>query len=173
MKDKIVPSRKLEANDPVDAFDCGQRGLNNYLKRHAWNNQRANVAQTYVACADSVIAGYFTLCAGSMDYGNVPERIAKGLAKHQVPMMLLARLAVDSKFQKQGIGTALLKDALTRTLLAADIAGIRAVIVHAKDERVQQWYMRFGFRCGPTSPMQLCLLLKDIKYALRDSSFNA
>ena len=71
--------RKLEAGDPVDDFDCGQQDLNSYLKQHAWNNQRANGAQTYVACVGSAIAGYFTLCAGSVDYVDAPPRIAKGL----------------------------------------------------------------------------------------------
>jgi len=166
LRNKILPSRKLEANDPVDAFDCGQQDLNIYLKRYAWNNQRANGAQTYVACAGSAIAGYFTLCVGSVDYGDVPARIAKGLAKHPVPVIILARLAVDSRYQKQGLGTALLKEAFGRTLQAADIVGIRAVIVHAKDEEARQWYLRFGFRPGPMAPMQLFLLLKDIKQAM-------
>jgi GNAT superfamily N-acetyltransferase len=166
---RISPSRKLEAGDPVDTFDCGQEDLNSYLKRHAWNNQRANSAQTYVACAGSAVAGYFTLCAGSVDYGDVLPRIAKGLAKHPMPMMLLARLAVDSKFQKQGLGTALLKDALLRTQEAADIAGIRAVVVHAKDEAARQWYLKYEFEPSPIAPMQLFLLVKDIRYAISDA----
>jgi GNAT superfamily N-acetyltransferase len=122
-----------------------------------------------VACAGSAIAGYFTLCVGSVDYGDVPERVAKGLARHQVPVMILARLAVDNAFQGQGLRMALLKDALRRTLQAADIAGIRAVIVHAKDEEARQWYLRFGFCPGPIAPMQLFLLLKDIQRAVRNS----
>jgi len=161
----FLPVRKLEAGDPVDIFDCGQHDLNSYLERYAWNNQRANGAQTYVVCVDSVIAGYFTLCVGSVDYGDAPARITKGLAKHPVSIMLLARLAVDRRFQKQGLGTALLKDALLRTLQAADIAGIRAVVVHAKDETVRQWYLRFEFEPSPIAPMQLFLLLRDIRRA--------
>jgi GNAT superfamily N-acetyltransferase len=158
--------RKLEAGDPVDSFDCGQPDLNRYLQRYAWNNQKANSAQTYVACAASSIAGYYSLSVAGVDYARTPARIAKGLARYPVPVMLLARLAVDRGFQGQGLGTALLKDALLRTLRAADIAGIRAVLVHAKNENARQWYMRFGFEPGPVIPMHLFLLLKDIQHAV-------
>ena len=162
----FTPVRKLAAGDPVDAFDCGQPDLNRYLQRYAWNNQRANSAQTYVVCAASALAGYYSLSVAGVDYASAPERITRGLARHPVPVLLLARLAVDRAFQGQGVGTALLKDALLRTLQAADIAGIRAVIVHAKNEAARQWYLRFGFEPGPVAPLQLFLLLKDIQHAV-------
>jgi GNAT superfamily N-acetyltransferase len=158
----FAPIRKLDAKDCVDKFDCGQKELNDYLQYFAWKNQKANSAQTYVALAGSVLAGYYSLSVSGIDYNNVPERVAKGLAKHRIPVMLIAKLAVDNGFQKQGLGTALLKDALQRTIRVADVAGIRAVIVDAKDEAARQWYMRFGFKSGPITQMQLFLLLKDI-----------
>jgi GNAT superfamily N-acetyltransferase len=167
VSDLFTPIRKLEAGDPVDAFNCGQPDLNRYLQRYAWNNQKANSAQTYVACAGSTLAGFYSLSVAGVDYTDTPARIAKGLARHPVPVMLLARLAVSLDFQGQGLGAALLKDALLRTVQAADIAGIRAVIVHAKDEAARQWYLRFGFEPGPVAPMQLFLLLKDIQHAVR------
>lgn len=156
-------------DDSVDAFDCGQPDLNHYLRRYAWSNQKANSAQTYISCADSVIAGYYSLSVAGVDHAGTPSRITKGLARHPVPVMLLARLAVDLDFQRQGLGAALLKDALLRTVQAADIAGIRAVIVHAKDEAAQQWYLRFGFEPGPINPFHLFLLLKDIQHAVSGS----
>lgn len=167
MSVSFSPIRKLKMDDPVDSFDCGQPDLNHYLSRYAWSNQKANSAQTYVACADSVIAGYYSLSVAGVDHAGTPPRVAKGLARHPVPVMLLARLAVDQGFQGQGLGTALLKDALLRTVQAADIAGIRAVIVHAKNEPAQQWYLRFGFEPGPINPFHLFLLLKDIQHAIR------
>jgi GNAT superfamily N-acetyltransferase len=163
----FAPIRKLELGDPVDAFDCGQPDLDRFLQRHAWNNQKANSAQTYVVCAGSVLAGYYSLSVAGVAHASAPERVAKGLARHPIPVMLLARLAVSRDQQGKGLGTALLKDALLRTLQAADIAGIRAVIVHAKNEAAKQWYVRFGFEPGPIAPMQLFLLLKDIQQALR------
>ena len=161
---RFAPVRKLERSDPVDAFDCGQPDLNRYLQRYAWTNQKANSAQTYVVCAGSTIAGYYSLSVAGVDCASAPARVTKGLAKHPVPAMLLARLAVDRAWQGQGLGTALLKDALLRTLQAADIAGVRAVLVHAKNEKARQWYLRFGFEPGPITPMQLFLLLKDIQH---------
>lgn len=161
------PIRKLAASDHVDSFDCGQPDLNRYLQRYAWNNQKANSAQTYITCADSSVAGFYSLSVAGVDHASSPDRVIKGLARHPVPVMLLGRLAVDLGFQKHGLGAALLKDALLRTLQAADIAGIRAVIVHAKNEDARQWYLRFGFEPGPINPMQLFLLLKDIQHAVR------
>ena len=161
----FAPIRKLEMGDAVDAFDCGQPDLNRYLQRHAWSNQKANSAQTYVLCAGDVLAGYYSLSVAGVDHVDAPVRVVKGLARHPIPVMLLARLAVNRDQQRQGLGTALLKDALLRTSQAADIAGIRAVIVHAKNEAAKQWYLRFGFEPGPVAPMQLFLLLKDIQYA--------
>ena len=167
MSGSFSPCRKLKITDPVDTFDCGQPALNRYLQRYAWNNQKANSAQTYVVLADSSLAGYYTLSVAGVDHASAPERIAKGLARHPIPVMLLARMAVDRGFQGKGLGTALLKDALSRTLQAADIAGIRAVIVHAKNETAREWYLRFGFAPGPATPMQLFLLLKDLQHIVR------
>ena len=167
MSTAFTPIRKLEGGDPVDAFDCGQPELNRYLQRYAWSNQKANSAQTYVVCAGSEIAGYYSLSVAGVDYANVPERITKGLARHPVPVMLLARLAVGLNYREQGLGTALLRDALLRTLQAADIAGIRALLVHAKNEAARQWYLRFDFEPGPIDPMHSFLLLKDMQHAVR------
>ncbi|MCL2830257.1 MAG: GNAT family N-acetyltransferase [Betaproteobacteria bacterium] len=167
MSADFAPVRKLEAGDPVETFDCSQSDLNRYLQRCAWSKQKANSAQSHVVCAGFRLAGYYNLSVAGVDYTDAPERIAKGQARHPVPLMLLARLAVDRSFQGKALGTALLKDALLRTLQAADIAGIRAVIVHAKDEAVRQWYLRFGVEPGPITPMQLFLLLKDIQNAVR------
>ncbi len=163
----FTPIRKLEAGDPVDAFDCGQPELNRYVQRYAWINQKANSAQTYVSLAGSTMAGYYSLSVAGVDHAGAPDRVIKGMARHPVPVMLLARLAVDRGVQGRGLGVALLKDALLRTLQAADIAGIRAVLVHAKHEEARRWYMRFGFEPGPVTPLHLFLLLKDIQHAVR------
>ena len=155
--------RKLRSDDAVETFDCGQDALNQFLQRHAFNNQRANSAQTYVCCENGMVVGFYSLTVGSVDHSSAPERVVKGLARHPVPVMILARLAVDQKAQGQGLGRALLKDALRRTLSAADIAGIRAVLVHAKDDSAREWYQGFDFKVGPTDPFHLFLVLKDLK----------
>jgi predicted N-acetyltransferase YhbS len=159
--------RKLAVGDATDAFQCGQIALDHYLQRYAWANQKANSAQTYVAVVDDAIVGYYSLSVAGVDWVNAPNRISKGLARHPVPVMLLARLAVRMDWQGKEIGKALLKDALMRTLQAADIAGIRAILVQAKDESARQWYLRWGFEPSPTNSLHLFLLMKDIQLAVQ------
>lgn len=153
---------KLRRDHLIDDFDCGQEDLNNWLRKHALQNQGANAAQTYVGLAGEVVLGYYSLAVGQVEYGEAPERLQKGLAQHPVPIMLLARLAVHKNWQKKGVGRALLRDAVLRTLQAADIAGIRALAVHAKDEGARRYYEQFDFIASPTDPLHLSVLLKDI-----------
>jgi GNAT superfamily N-acetyltransferase len=154
---------KLRADHNIEDFDCDREALNRYLLRYAWTNQQAGAAQTYVGLAGDSVAGYYTLAVGQVLREEAPERLTKGLARHPVPIMLLARLAVDRRWQGQGVGTALLKDAMQRTLQAAEIAGIRAFAVHAKDETARKFYLKFDFIPSPTDPMHLFVLLKDVR----------
>ncbi|MBX3575741.1 MAG: GNAT family N-acetyltransferase [Rhizobiaceae bacterium] len=157
---------KLAREHPVDAFDCGEPSLNRFLARHALQNQQANAAQTYVGMADAEVIGFYALAVGNVGFDDAPERLRKGLARHPVPVMLLARLAVDVRWQGRGVAAGLLRDAILRTLQAADIAGIRAFVVHAKDDRARSFYSRFGFEPSPTDPLHLYILIKDLKTAL-------
>ncbi|HKO04073.1 MAG TPA: GNAT family N-acetyltransferase [Candidatus Acidoferrales bacterium] len=160
---------KLRREHPVEGFDCGREGLNRYLSRYALQNQQAGAAQTYVGMVGEVIAGYYALAVGQVTLEDAPERLKKGLAKHPVPIMLLARLAVDRRWQGQGVGKALLQDAMQRTLEAADIAGIRAFAVHAKDEEARRFYEHFDFVASPTDHMHLFVLLKDVRRMISGS----
>ena len=132
--------RKLAGSDAVESFDCGHAALNQFLQRFALVNQKSNSAQTYVCCHAGVVVGFYSLAVGSVDPATAAPRVIKGIPRHPVPVMILARLAVDVQHQGAGLGKALLKDALLRTAQAADIAGIRALLVHAKDETSRQWY---------------------------------
>jgi GNAT superfamily N-acetyltransferase len=154
---------KLRSDHAVDDFDCGSKELNKFLVRHALANQQACSSQTYVGLADLSVVGFYTLAVGQVNYEDSPQRLTKGLARHPVPIMLLARLAVSNNWQKRGIGSGLLKDAMRRTLQAADIAGIRAFSVHAKDDAAQQFYAHFDFIPSPVDPYHLFLLLKDVR----------
>ncbi len=154
---------KLRPDHAIEGFDCGREELNRYLLRYAWSNQQAGAAQTYVGLAEDAVVGYHTLAVGHVTREEAPERLTKGLARHPAPIMLLARLAVDRRWHGQGVGQALLRDAMLRTLQAADIAGIRALAVHAKDETARSFYRRFEFIPSPTDPMHLFVLLKDVR----------
>lgn len=163
MSSLYQPVRKLLATDIVDQFDCGKADLNQFLQRYALVNQKANSAQTYVCCCDSHVVGFYSLAVGSVNPDSAPTRVTKGLARHAVPVMILARLAVDQEHQGNGLGKALLKDAILRTVQAADIAGIRSLLVHAKDDDARAWYQAWEFEPSPTDPYHLFLMLKDIK----------
>ncbi|MBX3027871.1 GNAT family N-acetyltransferase [bacterium] len=157
---------KLNRKHPVEAFDCGREALNRFLVRYALPNQQADASQTYVALSHDRIVGYYTLVVGEVAHEDAAGRLTKGLAHHPVPIMLLARLAVALASQGKGYGAGLLKDAMLRTLHAADIAGIRAFTVHAKDDEARAFYEHFDFVASPTDPYHLFLLLKDLRAAL-------
>ena len=135
--------------------------------KHALQNQGSNAAQTYAGFENGVIVGYYSLAVGQAEYTDSPARLQKGLARHPIPIMLLARLAVHKDWQQKGIGRALLRDAVLRTLQAADIAGIRALVVHAKDDGTKRYYEQFDFAPSPTDPLHLSVLLKDIRKLIR------
>ncbi len=137
--------------------------MDRFLRVHALGNQKAGSTQTYLALRGKQVVGYYSLTVGAVTHQDAPERVIKGLAKYPVPLMILARLAVDQQEQGRGIGKGLLKDALLRTVQAADIVGIRAVLVHAKSDGARAWYQQFDFDPSPTDPLHLYLLIKDIK----------
>ena len=152
---------KLTRQHAVETFDCGQEALNRFLARFALHNQQANASQTYVALADDTVIGFYSLVVGEVSYDDAPDRLTKGLARHPVPIMLLARMGVALGWQGKKVGAGLLRNAMQRTLQAADIAGVRALAVHAKDEEAQAFYRHFDFIESPTDPLHLFILVKD------------
>jgi GNAT superfamily N-acetyltransferase len=154
---------KLARHHPVDDFDCGQPPLNQFLIRFAFPNQQANASQTYVALNEAQVIGFYTLVVGAVGYDDAPERLARGLPRFPIPIMLLARMGVSLTWQGKGIGAGLIKDAMARTVRAADIAGIRALMVHAKDERARAIYEHFNSTPSSSDPLHLYLLIKDLR----------
>ncbi len=154
---------KIRFDHDTETFDCGQTELNRFLCCFAFVNHRAHTAQTYVVCRGLRVVGYYSLTVGHSDHINAPARVTQGMADHPVPLIILARLAVDKREQGRGLGAALLKDALIRSAKAANIAGIRALFVHAKNDEAAAFYTHFHFRPSPTDPHHLFLLMKDIQ----------
>jgi GNAT superfamily N-acetyltransferase len=146
----------------LDAFDCGAEDLNRFLKRQALSSQQAHSAQTYVLARDWQVIGYYSLAASSVAYEAATDRLKKGQARHAVPVILLARLAIDRTMQGKGLGAALLKDALVRSAGAADTIGARALLVHEKDDQARAFYEHFDFESSPSDPLHLMLLMKDL-----------
>jgi GNAT superfamily N-acetyltransferase len=163
--------RKLALQDEVDEFSCGQTDLDDWLKRFAYVNQRAGMTTVFVTLSGNRVVGYYALATGGVQRADAPGRITRGVPAHPIPVVLLARIAVDSSVQKNGLGRALLRDALIRVEAAADEIGIRALLIHAKDESARDFYMKCAeFEPSPTDPLHLFLLMKDLKKLLADQT---
>lgn len=164
MKDSLR-IEKLDRTHVIEPFTCGQPELDRFFVRHALSAQQSNSSQTYVALAGQEVIGFYTIVAGEVHHANAPERVVKGMPRHPIPLLVLARLAVHSSAQGRGIGAGLLLDALGRTLQVADVVGIRALSVHAKDDQAAAFYRHFGFAPSPTDPRHLFMIIKDIRLA--------
>ena len=163
---KFLGPIPLEEEHQVQDFDCGIVALNEYLKRYAIINHRNRSARTYAAICNDRAAGYYTLAAGSVGRDSTTPRVKMGLANYPVPVILLARLAVDRAFHGMGLGKGLLKDALLRALNASDLVGARAILVHAKDDSARKFYLQYGFEPSPANDLHLFLMMKDIRASL-------
>ncbi len=165
---RLLAPEPLAAQHGLDSFDCGKPALNDWLLRHARQAQGSGSAKTFVVAEDDGrVAGYFSLTVGQVDTLEVPDRIRKGMGQYPVPVVILARLAVSQQDQGRGIGLGLLQDAIRRTMLISEQAGIRAMMTHPIDEDAAKFYTRFGFIASPLREQQLLLLLKDARRWVR------
>jgi GNAT superfamily N-acetyltransferase len=164
----LSPVEALAREHDLTHFDCGLHiSLNDWLKRFAWVSQQSETSRTYVVHRARRVVAYYSIATGSARREDAPVRVAKGLANHPVPIILLTRLAVDTTEQGTGLGKAMLKDALVRIAAAADIVGARAALVHAIDAQAAAFYRRFGFEPSPANDLHLMLLMKDLRLVLR------
>jgi len=167
----LTPPRPLSADDLLDGFDCGKPSLNDWLVRHARQAQASGSARTF-AVADGAkrghqVVGYYSLTVGQVDTLQVTERIRKGMGQYPIPVVLLARLAVDQRHQGKGIGPGLLRDAIIRALTISEQAGVRALMTHPLDAEATNFYRHFGFVPSPAGEGMLLLLLKDAQRVVR------
>lgn len=157
----------LGTSHRLEEFDCGKPALTDWLLHHARQAQGSGSARTFVTCNQNRVAGYYSLTVGQIDTLEAPERIRRGMGQYPIPLVILARLAVDLDYQKRGLGLSLLQDAITRTVAIADQAGIRALLTHRIDAAADAFYRRFGFEPTPLQERQLILLLKDARRLAR------
>lgn len=155
----------LQKGHDRSAFDCGKAELSDYLKRFARQTQERDGAKTYVVLEDNHVIAYYTLVVGDVEWQDCPEEIRKGFGKYPVPVLVIARLAVDSRFHDKGLGIGMLKDAFLRALQVSNIVGVAAVIVDAKDDQAKAYYERkeLGFKPMPCDSMRLYLPLRAIR----------
>jgi len=162
----------LQRTHTIDGFDSGRPELDTWLLRHALTGNAARSARTYVItdAEQRRVVGYHALAAGSIERAAGTVRAAHGMPRHPIPVVLLARLAVDRSVVGKGIGSWLLRDAMTRAVAAADTIGIRALLVHAIDENARAFYLHHGLEPSPTDPRHLMILIKDIQAAINAAS---
>lgn len=154
----IRPPEKLTSAHDLSQFHCGEAELDNWLRRRALANEESGGSRTYVVCVEHRVVGFYALAVGAVAHVQAPGRVRRNMPD-PVPVMVVGRLGVDSDFQGSGIGSSLLRDAVLRTLQAAEIAGIRAILVHAISERAKRFYESLGFLVSPVDPMTLMIPL--------------
>lgn len=162
---KLSAPKKLSELHQLEHFQSGEESLDRWIKQRALKNERDGASRTYVVCSENQVVGYYCLANGA-----IASQIATGKARRNmpdpIPVMVIGRLAVDQNWQGRGIGKALLRDGILRILQAAEIAGIRAILVHAISEAAKQFYERRGFAASPIEPMTLMITIADAEKSL-------
>ena len=151
---------KLRSEHNLSEFNCGEPSLDDWLRRRALQNEKSGASRTYVVCAGEHVAGYYALAVGAVAHAEAPGRIRRNMPD-PVPVMIIGRLAVHKDHQGRQIGAGLLRDAVLRTLQAAEIAGVRAILVHAISERARKFYENCGFIPSPMDPMTLMITVAE------------
>jgi GNAT superfamily N-acetyltransferase len=158
----------------LEGFDCGQASLNVWLSRYARQAAAAGSPRTYVIvdAHQGRVVGYHALTAAALEREGATARVIKGMPRYPIPVVLLARLVVDRSVGGRGLGAWLLRDAMMRTLAAAETIGVRALLVHAIDEDAGSFYRHHGLEPSPTDPLHLMILIKDIAAAVDAAKSN-
>jgi GNAT superfamily N-acetyltransferase len=164
------PRAATERFDPsrhdTSQFQSGSQALDHWLVRYAGQSERRDAARTFVITDAGVVISYYALLVGELDHGQATERTRKGMSRHYpIPVAILARLAVDHRYQHRGLGATLLHDALRRVTLASEQLAVRAVVVHAIDDRAAHFYEHFGFRAMSATPRTLMVTLAELRAA--------
>jgi len=165
LEGKLRPPEKLTSEHHIEGFCSGEEVLDNWLKKRALKNESSDASRTYVVCIDNNVVGYYTLAVGSICHEQAIGKLRRNMP-NPIPVMVLGRLAVDATLQGRGIGPGMLRDAVFRTQKVAEIAAIKAILVHAISDRAKTFYEDFGFQVSPVDPMTLMVTLKDIEMSL-------
>ena len=168
-EEQISAPEKLTTTHDLSQFQCGEPELDDWLRRRALSNEENGASRSYVVCARQRVVGYYALAAGAAAHANAPGRVRRNMP-NPVPVMVIGRLAIDLKFQGRGIGSALLRDAVLRTVQAAEIAGIRAILVHAISESAKRFYEKLGFSASPANPMTLMITVRAASHTMAEKS---
>jgi GNAT superfamily N-acetyltransferase len=158
----FTPPEPLASHHSCTDFSCGIASLDDWLKRRAYTNQITGATRTFVICVDNRVVGYYALASGAISVQSALGKFRRNMPD-PIPVVILARLAIDSSYQSQGLGRALFRDAALRVVQAADTIGIRGIIVHAISEEAKDFYLALGFILSPLEPMTLMITLNDLR----------
>ena len=161
----MMAPQPLAAHHSLGAFTCGEPSLDDWLRRRALKNQANGSSRTYVVVVGEAVVAYYCLAAGAVSHAEAPSNLKRN-RPDPIPVIVLGRLAIHADYQQNGLGTALVRDALLRTLQAADVAGVAAILVHSISEDARRFYLSRGFLESPIDPMTLCLPLATLRQGL-------
>ncbi|MFW5697349.1 MAG: GNAT family N-acetyltransferase [Fimbriimonadaceae bacterium] len=164
----LIGPELLQQRHKTEIFSCGRSSLDKFLRQNALANQKGGSARTYVVSQDDQVVGYYSLAPGSVRLEDAVPRVQRGQARHPVPVILLARLAIDQQWQGRGLGKHLLLDAFRRANEGAEVIGGRAVLIHALDDDAKRFYLKYGAEASPTDPLHLMVLIKDLRKMLTE-----
>ena len=157
----------IASTHDVTSFDCGDATLNDWLQRRALKNENSGASRTFVVCEDNTVIGYYSLAVGAIAREETSGKVRRNMPD-PIPVMVLGRLAVDATWQSKQIGIGMLKDAIQRTLIVAEQAGIRALLVHALSDKARSFYQRWGFHATPTNDITLMITLDEARKAMTE-----
>lgn len=166
----LTPPAPLDKHHRLDDFDSGTEELDLWLRQYGWTNHVSGNARVFVAARGDVVVGYYALATAGVEKAEAPDTIKKGGVPSQIGCLLLARLAVTRKEHGRGLGRGLLVDAIRRSVRISEDAGVRALLVHAKDDNARQFYLHQAeFQESPTDPLHLFLHIKHARSLISDS----
>jgi GNAT superfamily N-acetyltransferase len=164
---KLTPPAPITDKLELSNFDSGEFSLNEWLKRRAFKNHATGASRCFVVCADTDVIGYYSLSAGAISHEAAPKAMRRNMPD-PLPVLLLGRLAVDKRYHNQGIGQALLRDAMLRAVNVSSDAGVSALLVHALSDQAKQFYLSRGFVESPLQPMTLIMTLETVRSILAE-----
>ncbi len=161
----LASPQPINEHHQIGDFESGVPVLDDWLKRRARANQASGASRTYVVCEEQRVVGYYALASGAVAIETASSRLHRNMPD-PVPVVVLGRLAIERSFQKHGLGRALVRDAASRVVQAAEVIGIRGILVHALSPDAKAFYLTLGFEASPLEPLTLMATLADIRAAL-------
>jgi GNAT superfamily N-acetyltransferase len=161
------PPEPLSPAHWLDGFECGEKSLDDWLKKRAFKNQASGASRCFVVCEGHAVIGYYSLSAGAIHHETAPKPMRRNMPD-PLPVLLLGRLAIDRRYHNQGLGRALLRDAMLRAVHVASDAGVFAIMVHALSEQAKRFYLSRGFVESPLEPMTLIMTLATVRSILAE-----